>query len=103
MPHQTFYDRETLLPSLMQLMRSAQPYPISGVSLSPFDTNYYLMRGLPFATAHSVSYPLEGFLGPLQPLSGGCNVQSCGAAPAEFCRTLQCPALTSPTREGCRE
>uniref|UniRef100_A0A6C0BZ80 Uncharacterized protein n=1 Tax=viral metagenome TaxID=1070528 RepID=A0A6C0BZ80_9ZZZZ len=100
MPHLMPQHATTPPPQNWADMRSISPYPISGVSLSPFDTNYYLLRGRPFVTAYPLS---EQLASELKPLSENCNVQGCGSPPADFCRTLRCPPLSIPTWEGCRK
>ena len=76
-------------------------YPISRVSLSPGETNWYLLRSQPFNVGAPADTALQGLTGPLAPLSAGCQSEPSRVPPMEFPRTLQCPALTIPTRAGC--
>ena len=96
MPHRDIYQETPVRTDL-----HAEAYPISGVSLGPADTNYYLARGLHFNVGHHAKLQLEGLLGPVQSLSTGCKIDGCGVPPADFCRTLQCPKFTIPTSKGC--
>jgi hypothetical protein len=75
--------------------------PISRISLSPADTNFYLMRGQRYHISPPVGKPFQGIDGPLQPLAAGCQAQPSRLPPMEFDKSLRCPALTVPTREGC--
>ena len=76
------------------------PVPVSRISLSPFETNYYLVRGQSYALGKPAAAPLSGFI------NGGagpptCGSHDCTAAPTAFCSTQVCPPLTAPFSGGC--
>lgn len=74
--------------------------PISRVSLSPFETNYYLMRGEPYALGKPPKEPLAPFVnGGARPPT--CAGEGCSTAPTAFCSTQVCPPLTAPFAGGC--
>ena len=76
------------------------PVPVSRVSLSPFETNYYLIRGEPFALGSVPQGPLAGFINDGAP-TPSCAGETCSTAPTAFCSTQVCPPLTAPFAGGC--
>jgi hypothetical protein len=82
-----------------------EPQPISGVSLTPAQTNFYLTRGTPFNVGHDPGAALRGFtedsLG-AKALPASCTTQAgCAVPPGEYCRQQGCPPLTVPFQGGC--
>ena len=79
---------------------SPHALPVSNVSMSDFDTQYYLIRGLPFSMGQSLDMPLGATDSPAIPNSL-CPITSCSVPPGQFCRGLRCPPLHLPSRQGC--
>ena len=77
------------------------PFPVSHVSLTPQETNFYLIRGKPFNVGQPAQTPLTGFNGPLLPLASEIPKQPCMVPPMEFCPGTVCPPLSVPTAQGC--
>ena len=77
------------------------PYPVSGVSLSMYDTNYYLIRGQNFNVGKNPQTGLEPFVS-VGPLPTNCpKPATCAVPPGEFCRGTVCPPFSSPFAGGC--